>query len=193
MRPLDTVVAPRGGYLIPAAHSEWMSEKLSLHGIEFEEVPKALPNIEVEVFRAEQAELATSTFEGRTFVTLQGNWRKERRNVGAHALFVPISQPKSRLVLTLLEPKDPDSFVHWGFFNAAFERKEYMEAYVAEEVAKEMLEKDPNVRREFERKLAEDPEFAKSPSARLDFFYRRHPSWDEQFNLYPVLRVDRAP
>lgn len=193
VRPLDTVVAPRGGYLIPAAHSEWMSEKLSLHGIEFEEVPKALPNIEVEVFRAEQAELATSTFEGRTFVTLQGNWRKERRNVGAHALFVPISQPKSRLVLTLLEPKDPDSFVHWGFFNAAFERKEYMEAYVAEEVAKEMLEKDPNVRREFERKLAEDPEFAKSPSARLDFFYRRHPSWDEQFNLYPVLRVDRAP
>ena len=31
--------------------------------------------------------------------------------------------------MTLLEPKDPDSYVAWGFFNSAFERKEYMEAY----------------------------------------------------------------
>ena len=29
--------------------------------------------------------------------------------------------------MALLEPRDPDSFVSWGFFNAAFERKEYME------------------------------------------------------------------
>ncbi|NLG74974.1 MAG: peptidase M14, partial [Xanthomonadaceae bacterium] len=156
-------------------------------------VDRALSGIEVDAFRAEDVQVAPSTFEGRTLLTLKGEWRKERRDVAPNALFVPIAQPKSRLVLTLLEPKDPDSFVRWGFFNAAFERKEYMEAYVAEEVATEMLKKDPAVRREFERKLAEDPEFAKDPSARLDFFYRRHPSWDEQYNLYPVLRVDQAP
>lgn len=193
VRPLDTVIAPRGGYLIPAAHAGWMAEKLTLHGIEFEKIDRALPDIEVDAFRAEDAKPATPTFEGRTLLTLGGEWRKERRDVAANALFVPIAQPKSRLILTLLEPKSPDAFVRWGFFNAAFERKEYMEPYVAEEVAQEMLKKDPAVRSEFERKLAEDTEFAASPSARLDFFYRRHPSWDEQFNLYPVLRVDRAP
>ena len=37
------------------------------------------------------------------------------------------------------------------------------------------------------------PARAASPSARLEFFYRRHPSWDERFGLYPVLRVDVAP
>ena len=193
VRPLDTVIAPRAGYLIPAAHAGWMSEKLAAHAIEFEKLDRALAGIEVDAFRAEEVQVAPSTFEGRTLLTLKGDWRQERRDVAPNALFVPIAQPKSRLVMTLLEPKDPDSFVRWGFFNAAFERKEYMEAYVAEEVAKEMLKKDPEVRREFERKLADDPEFAKSPSARLDFFYRRHPSWDEQYNLYPVLRVDQAP
>ena len=78
----------------------------------------------------------------------------------------------------------------WGFFNASFERKEYMEAYVAEAVAEEMLKRDPAVKKEFERRLAEDPAFAQSPSERLDFFYRRHSAWDDRFNLYPVYRTE---
>ena len=48
--------------------------------------------------------------------------------------------------MTLLEPGSPDSLVGWGFFTAAFERKEYMEAYVAEDVAAAMLAKDPALR-----------------------------------------------
>lgn len=193
VRPLDTVTAPRAGYLVPAAHAQWLGEKLALHGVTFEKISKALADVEVEAFRAEDVQFAAASFEGRTQVTLKGDWRKERRSVPAGSLFVPIAQPKSRLIMTLLEPKDPDSFVRWGFFNAAFERKEYMEAYVAEEVAQEMLKNDPKVRQKFERKLAEDPEFAKDPAARLDFFYRLHPSWDERLNLYPVLRVNEAP
>jgi hypothetical protein len=46
---------------------------------------------------------------------------------------------------------------------------------------------------EFKRKLSDDPEFAKSPAARLEFFARRHPSWDERFNLYPVMRFAVTP
>jgi hypothetical protein len=68
-----------------------------------------------------------------------------------------------------------------------------MEAYVAEALGATMLQTDPKAKDEFERRLREDPEFAKSPSARLEFFYRRHPSWDERLNLYPVLRVEREP
>ena len=55
-----------------------------------------------------------------------------------------------------------------------------------------MLKKDPALKKEFERKLSEEPDFAKSPAARLDFFHRRHSSWDERFNLYPVYRVDEV-
>ena len=41
--------------------------------------------------------------------------------------------------------------------------------------------------------VSEDAEFASNPAARLDFFYRRHASWDERYNLYPVYRVGAAP
>jgi hypothetical protein len=105
---------------------------------------------------------------------------------------VPIAQPKARLVIAMFEPRAPDSLLAWGLFNAAFERKEYMEDYVAEEVAREQLAADPELAAEFKRRLAEDEQFARSPAARLEFFYRRHSSWDDRYNLYPVLRVDHA-
>jgi len=109
------------------------------------------------------------------------------------SLFVPIAQAKAPLIMTMLEPRSGESFASWGFFNTAFEQKEYMEPYVAERVATEMLARDPTLAKEFERKLTEDDAFAKNPQARLEFFYRRHPSWDERYNLYPVLKVDRVP
>jgi hypothetical protein len=107
-------------------------------------------------------------------------------------LWVPIAQAKARLVMSLLEPTAPDSYVSWGFFNSAFEKREYMEAYVAEQIAEEMLAKDPTVRAEFERRLADDSAFRASAEARLEFFYERHDAWDERYRLYPVLRADRA-
>ena len=95
--------------------------------------------------------------------------------------------------MSMLEPQAPDALVAWGEFNNAFERKEYMEDYVAEDVAREMLAKDPALKARFEQRLKDDPEFAKSPSARLDFFARLHSSWDKSYNVYPVLRTDRTP
>jgi hypothetical protein len=43
---------------------------------------------------------------------------------------------------------------------------------------------------EFNRRLKDDAAFAASARARLEFFLRRHSSWDSQLNLYPVFRVD---
>jgi len=91
--------------------------------------------------------------------------------------------------LNLLEPAAPDSLVHWGFFNATFEQKEYAENYVLEKLAREMLASDSRLREEFEKKLATDAAFASNPRARLQFFYQRSPYWDKQMNLYPVGRI----
>lgn len=192
VKPDITVTAPRGGYLVPPGYARMVGDKLTLHGIEFRTLNQALKGSDMEVFRATKAALGKETFEGRGIFNVEGDWSKEQRDVGAGALFVPIAQARSELLMSMLEPRDPDSLVSWGFFASAFERKEYMEAYVAEAVAEEMLSKDPALRREFERRL-EDPAFAADPNARLDFFYRRHSSWDERYNLYPVFRVASEP
>ena len=108
---------------------------------------------------------------------------------------LPLGPLERALLASLqrLEPQAPDAIAAWGEMNNAFEQKEYMEGYVTEEQAEAMLAKDPALKAEFEKRLREDAAFAKSPEARLDFFYRRHPAYDRDYLRYPVLRVDVAP
>ena len=114
---------------------------------------------------------------------------KERRTFPAGSVIIPLAQASAKVALNLLEPEAPDSLVHWGFFNATFEQKEYAENYILEKLAREMLANDPGLRDEYQKKLASDPKFAANPRARLEFFYRRSPYWDKQMNLYPVGRI----
>jgi hypothetical protein len=191
--PGHTVDAPGAGYIVPAAHAAWVGAKLRQHGVEFRRLDAPLAGADVRAFHADATKFGAQSFEGHQTLEATGNWKPERRDLTAGALFVPIAQPKARLVMTLLEPQSGDSLLAWGEFNTAFERKEYMEDYVAEEVAREMLAKDPELKARFEQRLRDDAAFAGSPSARLEYFARLHPSWDRAYNVYPVLRVDRAP
>ena len=190
--PNHVVAAPGAGYLVPAAHAAWVATKLQQHGIEFRRLEQPM-NDELAVFRADKAAFSTQSFEGHQTLSLSGAWKPERRSLAPGALFVPIAQAKARLVMSLLEPQAPDALVAWGEFNTAFERKEYMEDYVAEEVARDMLAKDPALKARFEQRLKDDADFAKNPTARLEFFARLHSSWDASYNVYPVLRTDRTP
>ena len=188
VQPDQVVIAPTGGYVVPAAHAAWVGAKLRTHGIEFRAIDHALPASPMEAFRASKVTFDSQSFEAHQRITLEGEWHAGQFDIGPGSLFVPIEQAKARLVVALFEPQAPDSFAAWGEFNNAFERKEYMEPYVAEAVARKMLKDDSAVAAAFNQRLAEDPEFAADASARLDFFARRHASWDDRFNLYPVLR-----
>lgn len=191
VQPSRTVDAPKAGYLVPAANAKWVGAKLALHGIKFETLEGGLGKRDVQTFRATKRTFASNSVEGHQRLEIEGAWKNESRDIGGGALFVPIAQPKARLVMALLEPQAPDALAAWGEFNNFFERKEYMEDYVAEGVAREML-KDPKVKAEFDEALKNEA-FAKDPSARLNFFAQKHSSWDERLNLYPVYRTDAAP
>ena len=190
--PAAMVTAPKGGYFVSPAYAESVAAKLQRHGIAFDRVARAKPQAEVEAFRDETPTFAAASLESHQRLTVDGVWKRETHDIGRGALFVTISQPRARLVMALLEPLAPDSILAWGHFNNAFERKEYMENYVAEDVAREMLKRDPALRERFERKLKEDTAFAADPQARLEFFYRLHTAWDERYGLYPVLRTDES-
>jgi hypothetical protein len=192
VRPDLVATMPKAGYVVPAAYATAVAEKLSLHGIAFRNITTTLARAPMEAYRATKVTFAATSSEGHQRLTFEGRWALEPREVASGALFVPVAQAKSRLVAALFEPQAPDSLAAWGMFATAFEKKEYMEEYVAEEVAREMLA-DPAVAAEFKRRVETDPEFAKSKADRLEFFYRRHPSWDERYNLYPVLRADTEP
>jgi hypothetical protein len=188
-----TVNAPGAGYIVPAAHAKMVAAKLAQHGIGFRTLAGGQDKLDVETFRADKATFAPGSFESRQRLAVRGAWKAEPRAVGKGALFVPVAQPKARLVMAMFEPQAPDSLLAWGAFNNAFERKEYMEEYVAEDVAREQMAADPALAVQFKKMVDGDPAFAKDARARLEFFARRHASWDERFNLYPVMRTDVVP
>lgn len=190
VEPSLTVRAPRGGYIVPAEHAEVIGPKLALHGIAFEPIQQAIGQAPVEEFRIARMQFSAAPFEGRQRVALGGDWRVARRDLAASSLFVPISQARARLVVALLEPQAPDSFASWGFFNACFEKKEQIEPYVAEQIARTLFDADPDLQAEFARRLKDDPAFAADPLARLDFFCRLHASFDDRSEVYPILRMD---
>ncbi len=193
MVPDLQVRAPKAGYVVPPAHAAMVRAKLAQHGIVFRTIGAEISKAPVETFRAQKVTFTPGSFESHQRLALTGEWKPESRTLARGSLYVPVAQPKARLVVALMEPKAPDSLLAWGAFNGAFERKEYMEDYVAEDVAREMMAANPALAAEFKARLETDPAFAKSSDARLEFFARLHTSWDERYNLYPVTRTDVAP
>ena len=180
---------PREGYIIDGGFAAQLAPVLAHHGIRYTKIA-GQPRVEIDAYRATKVAFERP-FEGRTRVALEGAWARETRTLDRGAIFVPLAQPNLRLIVHLMDPASPDSLAQWGFVTAAFERKEYMEAYVVEEQARQMLERDPSLRAQFEAALAADAELAKSPEAKREWFYRRHPAWDERHNLLPIYRSDK--
>lgn len=178
--------APPLYYIIPP---QWQSaiEVLKAHGIEFQRTEKPL-TIEIESYRLNEPKWSQMSFEGHNTVSYKIVPVKETRTFPVNSVIVPMDQEAANVVVHLLEPASQDSLAYWGFFNPIFEQKEYGEGYVVEKLAREMLEKNPEFRKEFEEKL-KDPDFAKNPYARLNFFYQRSPYYDKRINLYPVGRI----
>jgi hypothetical protein len=189
VKPKLTVTAPRAGYVIPPPYAPLFAEKLALHGFTTVPVKSARSGVAAEVFKASETKFEATSYESHQRVEVKGAWTRQTRDIPAGSLFVPVAQPGAHLLLHLMEPEAPDSLVAWGFLNACFEQKEYMESYVAEEIGQAMLRDDMALRAEFDRALA-DPAFAGDPKRRLDFFYKRSPYWDPAKDVVPILRVD---
>ncbi len=184
---VTSAVAPPLYYIVPAQWKE-VIDVIRAHGLSFQTLHK--PEIlDIESYRFRDVKWAGGPFEGRLMPSFKAEIVREHRTFPAGSVVVPLAQQAARVAINLLEPEAPDSLVHWGFFNAIFEQKEYGENYVLEKLAREMLAKDPKVKQEYEQKLASDPKFAANPRARLEFFYRRSPYWDPQMGLYPVGRI----
>jgi hypothetical protein len=165
---------------------------LEAHGLKLLRTTKPY-EAEVEVYRCETPTWAQQSFEGHHLAS----WKtpnpcklgREKTSFPVSSVVVPVDQRAAKVAIHLLEPEGPDSFVTWGFFDTIFEQKEYGEGYVLEKLAREMIAKDPNLKAEFDQKIASDKEFAASPAKRLNWFYQRSPWWDKTLGLYPVGRL----
>ena len=187
----QTQIKLPAAYCVPAQHAGWLSAKLRLHGLKYSVVPETQATT-CTAYRVKNRTFADAPYEGRHTVRVEGEWLRETCAIEPGGLLIPTAQRGGGLVAQLLEPDAPDSLLHWGFFNPIFEQKEYLEDYIAEQVAEQLLASDAGLRKEFSKLLA-NPTFASSPAARLHFFAERHPSYDRSFQRYPIVRLESLP
>jgi hypothetical protein len=184
--PRDPVWLP-DYYVIPP---EWsvIAERLQLHGVKMQSLERPL-EYEVESYKLTNPKWRNVSFEGRIPMTATVEKMKEKRIFPAGSLLISMNQPQARLIALLLEPQSTESFAYWGFFNAILEQKEYAETYVMEPLARQMLDKDPSLKAEFEKWKAANPQVANDSWAQLNWFYSLTPWFDQKYGKYPIGRL----
>ena len=188
----DVSITPPAAYVIPA---QWTAliDKLDAHGIAWRRLDQA-QSVRATGYQLDRPQWASTPFEGhlmlRDFHLTSG---PRELTLPAGSVVVALDQRAANVAINLLEPQAPDSLLRWGFLDAIFEQKEYAEPRVVEQLARDMLAKDPALQAAFAQKLGSDPAFAASPRARLTFFFERSPWYAAQaVGQYPVLRLDAA-
>ncbi|MBK7631643.1 MAG: M14 family metallopeptidase [Ignavibacteriales bacterium] len=183
---LKKITVP-AAYLIPPQFLE-IIEIIKAHQIKFNLI-KTKKKLKVQKYKFEKVQFASRPYEGRHLPSYTCSAFNQTVEVETGTLIVYTNQRALRVIVNLLEPEAPDSFVNWGFFNAFFERKEYAEAYVMEPYAKQMIKEDSQLRAEYYKMLNEDESFRNNSGERLDFFYKRSPFYDKGENVYPIMRL----
>ena len=183
----DKFVSLPEAYLIPPQCIA-IIDGLKTHGIKMSTLKKETA-ISVKSSRFNNIKWQQRPFEGHHKLTYQLADTMERRTFPAGTMIVDMNQRSARVIAHLLEPASPDSYAAWGFFDAYMEQKEYSESYVMETMARQMIEKDPELKAAFEQKKATDKSFASNPDAMLNWFYSKSPYWDSRLDLYPVGRI----
>jgi murein tripeptide amidase MpaA len=181
------------GYLIPSAWKE-LAEVLTLHGVEMERTPKKLEQ-EFETYRFANIKFNPTSFEGRVMLNFDTKLVKENITIPEGSYWVPLKQRRARLIFSMLEPQAPDSLAKWGFCNAVFEGFRGGDAgeYLAEPIARRMMLDMPDLRKQFEAKLASDPAFAGNARERLAWWYTQSKYQPTEAGRYPVVRVWQKP
>jgi len=196
-KPVVTVETP-AAYIIPPAWRD-VVERIALHGIEIEEIDEPLTT-PAEIYSlpgaviAEPSDWTPNPFEGHIRIDPGEPIMQRIETTFPKGSFrISTDQPLGELLVLMLEPQAPDSFLQWGFFLEIFTRTEYAEAYVMEPLARKMLDADAALKARFEDRLAHDAAFAGSQYQRLMWFYEQTPFYDQQYLVYPVARIPRSP
>lgn len=175
-------------YIIPKT---WWNvvELLKLNNITMHRLEKD-SLIRVEKYRIEGFKTAKEAYEGhynhyQTIVSRKmesilfqkGDW------------IIPTEQAGVKFLLETLEPEAVDSYFNWNFFDGILQQKEWYSAYVFEDLAVEVLNQNPNLKNEFEKKKATDVVFSNDGAAQLQWIYLQSTYYEKGHLEYPVYRL----
>ncbi|RYU80522.1 M14 family zinc carboxypeptidase [Hymenobacter persicinus] len=185
-KPVVSVEKPVA-YLIPQAWEEVL-DRLRLSGVQLRRLTRDTV-LTADTYYITDYKTGSRPYEGH-YVHSGVELRTEQqpRPFRAGDFVAYLDQPAARYLVEALEPQATDSFFAWGFFDGILQQKEYFSDYVFEDVAAELLRKDPALRARLEKLKAQNAVFAQSAAAQLDWVYRQSPYYEKSHLRYPVAR-----
>ena len=186
-RPSASVARPTA-YLIPQAWAEVVAT-LRRNGAALEALPRDV-TVPAEVYYVEDYKSSPRPYEGHYLhrdVRLRTATETVTYRAGDFVVYLAAPAPTRYLVETL-EPQATDSFFAWGFFDSILQQKEHFSAYVFEDVAADLLRRDPALRQRLESLKKQDATFAVNGDAQLEWVYQHSPHREAGYLRYPVAR-----
>ncbi|MBP6184619.1 MAG: hypothetical protein KA479_06730 [Saprospiraceae bacterium] len=147
--------------------------------------------IAVTSYRLGPMKTATAPYEGH-YPHSQVNYDSTTTVMAFHAgdMIVPTDQPGIAFLIQALEPKAPDSWFAWNFFDPILNQKEYYSDYLWEDLAAYLLESNTALRQQFEEAKRNDAALAADPQAQLDWVYHHSDYYEDTHRVYPVYRIE---
>ncbi|MES2874932.1 MAG: M14 family metallopeptidase [Bacteroidota bacterium] len=177
-------------YILPQAWSR-VADLLELNGVEMQQL-QSDTEIEVQTYYIEDYKSPAKPFEGHflhTQVKVRPITHKLKYFAGDYVIYA--NQNQNRYIVESLEPQGVDSFFAWNFFDSILGQKEHYSAYVFEDEAAEMLNKDEALKLKFEAEKANDKELAKSTQAQLDWLYKNSRFYERTYLRYPIGKLTK--
>ena len=186
--PSDIIRKP-SAYIIPQG---WWAvvDLLRLNGVIVQELGKDT-NIVVDVYHIDDYKTLARPYEKHhKNYAVKISVTKETNHFLKGDHIILLNQPANRYIVEMLEPTGDDSFFAWNFFDAILQQKEGYSDYRWEDIAADVLKKDPVLKEKLDMKKAADPKFASNSSAILDFIYKNSAYYEKAHLKYPVYRID---
>ncbi|MFI5203491.1 MAG: M14 family metallopeptidase [Flavobacteriales bacterium] len=176
-------------YIIPQAWGE-VIQRLAMNGVEMSALIKDSV-INVNASYIDSIVYSKKPYEGHfyhNFIRLRDEEQQVAFNQGD--FIIPMGKVTDRFVMEVLEPISEDSYFRWNFFDEILQQKEWFSDYVFEQKAEELLEKDPALKRAFEKRKNTDEDFMQDSWAQLYYIYTRSEYYEKSHNRYPVYRIE---
>lgn len=177
-------------YIIPFAWNG-VIDRLQMNNVNLTRVSRDTV-LSLNVYYIDDYKTVGKPYEGHYLhsnVKLHSEIQNVKVNAGDFILYT--NQQNVRFVMETLEPQAIDSYFNWNFFDATLGQKEYFSDYVFEDTAAELLRNNPELKSKLEKRKSEDPAFAKSADAQLDFVYRNSSYFENSYLRYPIYRLEK--
>jgi len=185
----DTIEIPRA-YIVPQGWWQ-LTDLLKLNKIKLEPLQRDT-TLYVETYKIEDFKTREQAYEGH-YMHSETKVSKSMDSVRFRKgdFMVKTFQDGARYLIETLEPEAPDSFFNWNFFDTVLQQKENFSPYVFEDIAKNLLDENPDLKNRFEEKKRRDAEFSNSWHDQLVWLHKQSKHYEAAHLRYPIFRMPR--